>query len=65
MQIVVNGQNRSVPWRSTLGSVAPSARHIELLRRSGANHVTSQSINPADPAAVRAALLPGDQVNWN
>ena len=65
MQIAVNGQKRSVPWRSTLASVAPSARHIELLRRSGANHVTSQSIDPADPEAVRAALLPGDQVNWN
>jgi hypothetical protein len=65
MQIVVNGQKRSVQWRSTLASVAPSARHIELIRRSGANHVSSQSINPADPEAVRTALLPGDQVNWH
>jgi len=65
MQIVVNGQKRSVPWRSTLASVAPGARRVELVRRSGANHVTSQSIDPADPEAVRAALLPGDQVNWN
>jgi hypothetical protein len=65
MQIVVNGQKRSVPWRSTLASVAPSASHIELVRRSGANRVTSQSIDPADSEVVRAALLPGDQVNWN
>ena len=65
MEIVVNGQKRNVPWRSTLASVAPNARHIELMRRLGANHVTSQSINPADPEVARAALLPGDQVNWD
>jgi len=65
MQIVVNGQKRSVPWRSTLASVVPGARHIELMRQTGAKHVTSQSINPADPEAARATLLPGDQVDWN
>jgi hypothetical protein len=65
MQIVVNGQKRSVPWRSILASVVPGARHIELMRGSGANHVTSQSINPANPEEVRTALLPGDQVHWN
>ncbi len=64
MQIVVNGATRTVPWRSILASVAPGARHIELVRRSGVNRFTSQSINAADPGAARIALSPGDQVNW-
>ena len=64
MQIVVNGATRTVPWRSILASVAPGARHIELVRRSGVNRFASQSINAADPGAVRIALSPGDQVNW-
>lgn len=63
-QIVVNGQKRNVPWRSTLASVAPNARHIELVRRSGVDRFTSLSINAADPEEVRIALSPGDQVNW-
>jgi hypothetical protein len=65
MQIVVNGATRIVPWRSILASIAPGARHIELVRRSGVNRFTSQSINAADPEAVRMVLSPGDKVNWN
>jgi hypothetical protein len=64
MQIVVNGATRTVPWRSILASVAPGARHIELVRRLGVNRSASQSINAADPEAVRMALSPGDEVNW-
>jgi hypothetical protein len=41
-------------------SVAPGARHLELVQRSGANRFTSQSINAADAEVVRVALSPGD-----
>jgi hypothetical protein len=62
--IVVNGTARKVVWGSTLGTVTPHPRHVELLRVSNGKLATVR-IDAADPEALRLPLVHGDQVNWN
>jgi hypothetical protein len=64
VEIVVNGAPRAVLSGSQLSSVAPAARHVELLRLFG-DRLTPVQIDPNDPAALRSPLLPGDQVEWD
>jgi hypothetical protein len=64
IEIVVNGAPRAVLSGSQLSSVAPAARHVELLRLFG-DRLTPVQIDPNDPAALRSPLLPGDQVEWD
>jgi hypothetical protein len=62
--IVVNSTARKVVWGSTLGSVAPHPRHVELLRVSNGG-LAPVRIDAADPEALRLPLMHGDQVSWN
>jgi hypothetical protein len=64
MQIVVNGEPRSVQWGTSLGSVAVQPRHLELLR-AYAGRLMPVKIDASDPEALRLPLLPGDDVTWN
>ena len=64
IEIVVNGEPRTVPWGSLLTSVGSGAHHFELLRRS-AGGLTPVQVDLSDPNPLRLLLLPGDQVKWN
>jgi hypothetical protein len=64
IEIVVNGEPRTVLWGSLLTSVGSGAHHFELLGRS-AGGVTPVQVDLSDPNALRTPLLPGDQVKWN
>ena len=63
IEIVVNGTPRTVLWGSTLASVAPSPKHLELLRLHG-GRLTPVKLDPRDSAAMRLPLLPGDRLIW-
>ena len=63
IEIVVNGAPRTVLWGSTLSSVASNPRHIELLRLHDGRLIPVK-LDPADTAALRLPLLPGDRLTW-
>jgi hypothetical protein len=63
MQIVVNGQSRTVLWGSTLGSIANHSQDISLLRQYE-GHMVPVAVNAGDPNALRLPLLPGDRISW-
>jgi hypothetical protein len=63
MQIVVNGQPRTVLWGSTLGSIANHRQDISLLRQYE-GHLVPVAIDTGDPKALRLPLLPGDRIHW-
>ena len=63
LEVVVNGAPRTVLWGSSVASVAPRARQIELLRSDG-GRPTQLQIDPNNPNALRLALKPGDRINW-
>jgi hypothetical protein len=64
IEIVVNNQRRTVSWDSRLASIAPSPSHLTLLRLS-AGRLAPVELDPADPAALRLPLLPGDHIVWD
>jgi hypothetical protein len=63
MQIVVNGQPRTVLWNSTLGSIVTHPMDISLLRHYDGRMVPVL-IDVRDPKALRLPLLPGDRISW-
>lgn len=62
IEITVNGARQSVPWGSLLMSLAAHPNRLELLRLYS-GHPTPVAIDPADPAALRLPLLPGDRIS--
>ena len=64
MDIEVNNASRTVPWNSTLASIAPHPRRVTL-RRLYEGRNTPVQVDPNDPKALRLPLLPGDQIIWN
>jgi hypothetical protein len=63
IEIVVNGQPRTVLWGSALRSVAPNPKQLEVLRLHAGRAVPVE-IDAADPNALRLPLLPGDRITW-
>lgn len=64
MDVVVNGNSRTVDWGAVLGSVVSHPLHVQLFRLSSGRLLPIE-INLRDPAALRTPLLPGDHVTWN
>jgi hypothetical protein len=64
MQIIVNGNPRTVAWGSPLASITDRPRHLKV-KRFYAGRLTPIEINLHDPNALRLPLLPGDHVTWN
>lgn len=63
IEIVVNGTPRTVLWGSTLSSIAPNPKRLELLRLH-AGRPTPVRLDIADNNALRLPLLPGDRLTW-
>lgn len=64
IEIVVNGNPRTILLGSSLSTIAAHPTHVEMLRLH-AGRMTPVEIDPADPSALRLPLLPGDQITWN
>ena len=63
IEVVVNGDRRTVTWGSQVRNVALHPKHLEVLRLH-AGRKTPVDIDLSDPEALRLPLLPGDRVNW-
>jgi hypothetical protein len=63
MEIVVNGEARTVLWGSDIESVAESHVNFHLLRVSN-GRLLPVSIDTHDSNALRLPLLPGDHLDW-
>lgn len=63
IEVIVNGETRTVLWGSSLSNIAPKPRHLELMRLNR-GRLVSVEIDAANPTALRLPLLPGDQINW-
>jgi hypothetical protein len=63
MQVIVNGQPRTILWGSTLGSIADHPKDISLLRQYE-GHMVPVAIDAGDHKTLRLPLLPGDRINW-
>lgn len=64
MDIVVNGNSRTVDWGAVLGSVVRHPVHVQLFRLSS-GRLLPLEIDLGDPATLKTPLLPGDQIAWN
>ncbi len=62
--IRVNGIPETVAFASAVGSVAPRAQHVSLIRASKSNRV-SIPIDARDPESLRFPLVNGDEVEWD
>ena len=63
IEILVNGEPRTVLWGSSLSTVAPKPRQLELMRLNRGRPVPVE-IEPVDPDSLRLPLLPGDHIDW-
>jgi len=63
IEIVVNGEPRTVLWGSSLSSITPRPRQLELMRLDR-GRLAPIELEPADPSALRLPLLPGDNIRW-
>jgi hypothetical protein len=64
MDIEVNHAPRTIPWNSTLASIAAHPQSVTLLRLYAGRRAPVQ-LDPSDPKALRLPLLPGDRIIWN
>lgn len=64
IEIAVNGVPRTVLWGSSLATIAPRPRHLEV-QRLYRGRMTPVMIDASDPAALRLPLLPGDRIQWD
>ena len=64
MDIEVNHAPRTVPWNSTLASIAAHPQRVTLLRLYAGRRAPVE-LDPSDPSALRLPLLPGDRIIWN
>jgi len=63
IEVMVNGDPRTVLWGSTLAEFAESHRHAALFRRYQ-DGLAPVEIDVRDREALRVPLLPGDVVKW-
>lgn len=63
IEVIVNGETRTVLWGSSLSSIVPKPRQIELMRLDR-GRLVPVDLDSVDPNALRLPLLPGDQVEW-
>lgn len=63
IEITVNGEPRTVLWGSSVSSLTPKPRQLEVMRLDRSRLVPVE-IDAADPTALRLPLLPGDQIDW-
>jgi hypothetical protein len=64
MDVEVNHAPRTIPWTSTLASIAAHPRSVTLLRLYAGRRAPVE-LDPSDPQALRLPLLPGDRIIWN
>ena len=63
IEIVENGQPRSVPWTTRLASIVRDAHSVEL-HRFHDGVWTPVELDSNDPEALSLFLLPGDHIQW-
>ncbi len=63
IEIVVNGEPRTVLWGSSLSSIASKPQQLELMRPDR-GRLAPVKLDLSDPSALRLPLLPGDHVDW-
>lgn len=64
--VMVNGDQRWVPWGSTLRAIAPADTEagVRVTRRHGAARPLPVQFDASDPQAWLFPLLPRDRVEW-
>jgi len=63
IEILVNGESRTVLWGSSVSSIAPRPQQLELMRLDR-GRLARVELDAADPNSLRLPLLPGDHVDW-
>ncbi len=63
MRIVANGKPQTAVWGSLLQSVAEHPSRLEVKRLYGGK-LLPVHLDAHDPAALRLAFLPGDEISW-
>lgn len=63
IEIVVNGESRTVLWGCSLSSIVPKPRQLQLMRPDR-GRLVPVDLDASDPSALRLPLLPGDHIDW-